>query len=62
MLWIGAMEDDVCQHIDSLQKVFVLYSAVEDRIFFIGEGIEFAAHTFNGVDYLHGTTVLGAFE
>ena len=42
MLGIGAMEHDITEHIDGFFYVLSLNSAVENSVFLVGEGVEFA--------------------
>ena len=52
MLWILAVEDDICQHIDGLGKVLLRDGCIENRIFLVGECIQVSANTLKGIDDL----------
>ena len=56
------MKDDVAEHIDGLLEMAGLDGAIEYRIFLVGECVQLAAQSLDGVDNLYGAAMLGAFE
>ena len=56
------MEDDIRQHVDCLGEVLFGDGSIEGGILLIGEGIELATHTLQGVDDLNGITTGCSFE
>ena len=62
MLGILTVEYDVGEHVHRLVEVFLGDGGVEDGIFLVGEGIQFAAHSLQGVNDLQGVTSLCALE
>ena len=62
LLWIQAVEHDVCQHIDGLSKMLLRDGGIEAGVFFVGEGVEFTAQSLDGIDNLEGIAPCGALE
>ena len=52
MLGILAVEDDISQYIDGLGEVLLRNGSIEDRILFIGKGIQVSTHPLKGIDNL----------
>ena len=61
-LGIGAVKDDVEQHVDGLPIMLALDGTVEDGVFLVGEGVQLAAQTFDIVDDAHSGAPLRPLE
>ena len=62
MLWILAAEDDVRQEVGGTWEMLFLDSGIESGVFFVGEGVQVAAHALQAVQYLDGRATAGALE
>ena len=62
MLWILAVEDDICEDIHGLSEVLFGDGGIEGGVFLVCEGIEFSTHTLQGIDDLQGMAFLRPFE
>ena len=56
------MEHDVSQYVDGLGEVFLGDDCVIDGVFLVGESVEFASQSLDGVDDLDGIATGRAFE
>ena len=61
-LWILTVENDVCQHVHSLWKVFFRDGSIETGVLLVGEGVQFTTQSFDGIDDLKGITARCALE
>ena len=52
VLRIGAAEHYVCQHVDGLGDVVLVYGRVECGVFLVGKRVQVAAQLFQGVYHL----------
>ena len=62
LLGVLAVEHDVGEQIHGLLEVFFGDGCIVDGVLLVGEGVQFTAHAFQGIDDLQGIAALCPLE